>query len=125
MGATKRISAKPTWETSETKYAFLFHKAVNFSIINFINWFISMLWHYWYRNFTQEEELFRSFLNDRRQFVRIDTKKSVMRRKPNCGTIQGSKIGGSVFEIFPTKFHCLIGWWTQKYTLKWVGKKLI
>ena len=59
---------------------------------------------------TQEwNDLFRSFLNDRRQFVRLDTKNSVMRRTPNCGTIQGSKLGGFLFDIFPMKSHCLIG----------------
>ena len=44
-------------------------------------------------------DLFRSFLNGRQQFVRLDTKNSILRNSVDCGTIQGSKMSGCLFNI--------------------------
>ena len=52
-------------------------------------------------------DLFRSFLTDRRQFVKLETKNSIMRNSVNCGTIQGSKLSGFLFNIYGNEIPLL------------------
>ena len=52
-------------------------------------------------------KLFRSFLSNRQQFVRLDTKNSVIRNSVNCGTIQGSKMSGCLFNLYNNEIPLL------------------
>ena len=52
-------------------------------------------------------DLFRSFLTNRQQFVRLDTKNSIIRNSVNCGTIQGSKMSGCLFNLYNNEIPLL------------------
>ena len=51
--------------------------------------------------------LFLSFLNGRQQFVKLDTKNSILRNSVNCGSIQGSKLSGFIFNLFNNEIPLL------------------
>ena len=51
--------------------------------------------------------MFESFLNGRKQYVRLDTTNSILRNSLNCGTIQGSKLSGFLFNIFNNEIPLL------------------
>ena len=45
-------------------------------------------------------ELLRSYYTDRKQFVRIDNANSIVRNSPECSVLQGSRISGTMFNIY-------------------------
>merc|ERR1712240_891276 len=48
----------------------------------------------------KELEIFKSYLNNRRQFVEIDTYRSEIKKSNNCSLIQGSKLSGILYTIY-------------------------
>ena len=48
----------------------------------------------------KEVEIFKSYLNNRRQFVEIDTYRSEIKKSNNCSVIQGSKLSGILYTIY-------------------------
>ena len=51
--------------------------------------------------------LFRSLLTDRKQYVKLETTNSIVRNSINCGTIQGSKLSGFLFNIYSNEIPLL------------------
>ena len=68
--------------------------------------------------------LFMSFLNDRKQFVELDTKRSILRNSVNCGSIQGSKLSGFLFNIYSNEIPLLPHIINTKLYFKMGGTKL-
>ena len=68
--------------------------------------------------------LFISFLNGRQQFVRLDTKNSILRYSVNCGTIQGSKLSGFLFNIYNNEIPLLYKLINSDIYFKMGGSKL-
>merc|ERR1711873_25446 len=57
-----------------------------------------------------ELEIFKSYLNNRQQFVEIDTYRSKTKTSNNCSVIQGSKLSGILYTIYTNEIP-------QLYTL--------
>ena len=68
--------------------------------------------------------LFRSFLSNRQQFVRLDTKNSILRNSVDCGTIQGGKLSGFLFNIYNNEIPLLPKLINTDIYYKMGGKKL-
>lgn len=66
----------------------------------------------------------KSFLNGRQQFVRLDTKNSILRYSVNCGTIQGSKLSGLLFNIYNNEIPLLYKLINSDIYFKIGGSKL-
>merc|ERR1712240_991041 len=52
-------------------------------------------------------EIFTSYLTDRRQFVQIDTRCSRLRKSLDCSVIQGSKLSGLLYTLYPNDIPLL------------------
>ena len=65
-----------------------------------------------------------SFLNGRKQFVRLDTKNYILRNSVNCGSIQGSKLSGCIFNIFNNEIPLLPNLINTNIFFKMGGKKI-
>ena len=59
---------------------------------------ISKLSHYSIRN--KASNIIRSFLNNRYQYVSIDTIKSGILESPPCSVIQGSKLSALLYTLY-------------------------
>ena len=70
-------------------------------------------------------DLIGSFLVNRKQFVELDTKKSIVRNSLDCGTIQGSKLSGFLFNVYSNEIPLLHKLINTEIYYKMGGKKLI
>ena len=55
----------------------------------------------------KELELFKSYLNNRKQYADINTKKSTMIDCLDCGVLQGSKLSGLLYTIYTNEVSVL------------------
>ena len=55
----------------------------------------------------KELEIFKSFLSDRTQFVKIDTFTSTTKNSPNCSVIQGGKLSGTLYSLYTNEIPLL------------------
>merc|ERR1712030_128639 len=46
------------------------------------------------------KNIFISYFNDRKQFVRLETHNSIIRNSTKCSIIQGGKMSGFLFNIY-------------------------
>ena len=51
----------------------------------------------------QELKLFKSFLTDRRQYVKIDTFSSRIENSLPCSVVQGSKLSATLYKLYTNK----------------------
>ena len=68
--------------------------------------------------------LFLSFLNGRQQFVKLDTRNSILRNYINCGSIQGAKLSGFFFNLYNNEIPLLPKLINTKLFFKMGGQKL-
>merc|ERR1712240_162034 len=73
----------------------------------------------------KEQEIFQSYLKNRRQFVEIDTYRSEIKQSNDCSVIQGSKLSGILYTIYTNEIPMIHTLMKDEIFTKITGKPII
>ena len=70
-------------------------------------------------------QFFKSYFEDRQQFVQIDTFNSKIQPSPPCGCVQGSKFSGTIYALYTNEIPLLYKFMNNKWFKKLTNIKKI